>query len=76
MSTFRDDGYRDGLAGKPVDPPTIPVFAAEYRDGYIVGQVERDRTGDLFQTPPQYHNADGTIDEMIEVSEMYDGSAP
>lgn len=33
-STFRDDGWNDALAGLSPSPLDIPVYAAEYMEGY------------------------------------------
>jgi len=33
-STFRDDGWSDALASLPPSAPDIPVYAAEYMEGY------------------------------------------
>ncbi len=51
-SSFRNDGYRDAIAGKTPNPPSIPAFAVEYQDGFIVGNMERNRAGDLFHDYP------------------------
>lgn len=40
-STFFHDGYHDGLNGLPALPPTVPVYAAEYMDGYRDGDNAR-----------------------------------
>ncbi len=44
-STFRDDGYADGKAGKKPSPPDVydgsAVLSMEYMDGYAAACCER-----------------------------------
>ncbi len=40
-STFRDDGFRDGKAGKSACPPSFAaVITGEYMEGYRAGRLE------------------------------------
>lgn len=40
-STWRDDGFRDGKAGKTACPPTFAaVITGEYMEGYRAGRLE------------------------------------
>jgi hypothetical protein len=41
-STFRHDGYRDGLAGNIASPPSLLVhLITEYFEGYEIGIADR-----------------------------------
>lgn len=40
-STFRHDGYRDGLAGNVYFPPETKQHQSAYLEGYEIGNADR-----------------------------------
>ena len=51
-STFRVDGYMDGWNGQLSSPPDVPVYASEYRDGYLQGIADAAYAAEYRRTHP------------------------
>ncbi len=43
QSTFFSDGWQDYMHKRPFSPPDVPVYAAEYKEGWEAAEKEEKR---------------------------------